>query len=130
MYSIEGMPAGERAQVAVFGRSWKILRIIDDVPGTWFGDYTTPQAAAAALAAMMHADFLSRPDGPQPHDGIVRQEQDGRWYLFRVELDGTPTRLEGPYDKEEAIGRLRVVVPVDIGDQWVIDYWGIASPIR
>ena len=29
MYAVDGLPAGQKASIALFGNSWKILRIID-----------------------------------------------------------------------------------------------------
>lgn len=130
MYTIEGMPTGERALIALFGNTWKILRIVDDVPGIWFGDFQTPQAAVAGLASELHAQISTVTSGPQPHDGIAKQGEDGRWAVYHVDFDGQLRYLEGPYEKDEAIARLQVLVPVETGDQWVIDAWGVARTLN
>lgn len=130
MYTIDGMPAGERAVIALFGSSWKILRVVGDEPGTWFGDFHTPQAAGVGLAAEVKASFATGDGGIQSHDGVAKQGDDGRWTVYQVDLDGQLRRLEGPYEKDEAIIRLRALVPIDVGDQWVIDIWGVARTLN
>ena len=130
MYTIDGMPIGERALIALFGRTWKILRVVDDIPGTWFGDFPTPQAAVEGLARELHAQIATAAGGPQAHDGIAKQGEDGRWAVYQVDFDGHLRHLEGPYERDEAIARLQVLVPVDTGDQWVIDAWGVARTLN
>jgi len=130
MYDVDGMPVGQRALIAVFGRSWRILRIVDDVPGTWVGNFDSPQAAVAALARELNGSPPSSASEPQPHDGIAKQDEDGRWSVYQVEFNQSLKLLEGPYDKEEAITRLQALVPVSDGDQWVIDVWGVAYTLN
>lgn len=130
MYAVAGLPAGERAAIALFGHTWKILRIVDDVPGTWTGDFATPHEAAAALSIEIEGKAPAAPSGPQPHDGIAKQFEDGRWRVYQVEFTGELRLLEGPYDKQEAITRLQALVPVAEGDQWVIDVWGVRHALN
>ena len=130
MYSIDGMPTGERALIALFGRTWKILRIVEDVPGTWFGDFPTPQAAVAGLASEIHAQISTVARGPQAHDGIAKQGEDGRWTVYQVDFDGQLLHLDGPYEKDEAIARLQALVPLEVGDHWAIDVWGVARTLN
>jgi hypothetical protein len=130
MYTVDGMPVGERAVIALFGRSWKILRVVGDDPGTWNGDFQTPQDAVAGLATQVCAPPSGAEAGPQPYDGIARQDEDGRWTVYQVEPDGGARKLEGPYERDEAIARLRSLVPVDVGDQWVIDVWGVSHTLN
>jgi len=129
MYSVSGLPEGHRASIALFGDRWKILRIVDDIPGTWFGDFPTPQAAIAALAADLGEQELAAGSLPQPHDGVARQHEDGRWSVYQVDTDGTLRLLAGPFDRHDALNRLRTLVPVSEGDQWVIDFWGVTRAL-
>jgi hypothetical protein len=130
MYTVDGLPAGQSASIALFGRTWKILRIVDGIPGTWSGAFTTPQAAIAGLALEINGELPSALSLPQPHDGIAKQHEDGGWSVYQVDFNGEFRLLEGPYDKEEAIARLRALVPVAEGDQWVIDVWGVAHTLN
>jgi hypothetical protein len=54
-YAVENLPKGQEAFIANFGRgnhpNWRILRIINQVQGTWSGKYET---ATHALAALQH----------------------------------------------------------------------------
>lgn len=130
MYTVDGLPAGQRASIAQFGKSWKILRIVDDIPGTWTGNYSTPQEAETALSIEV---IGSAPDvirGPQPGDGIARQNENGQWRVYHIEFDGALHMLGGPYGKQAAIEHLRTLVPVEKGDQWVIDVWGVAHTLN
>src|SRR5260370_22552776 len=52
-YEVEGLPKGQEAFIANFGRGnqphWKIMRTINGVQGTWTGKHETPTHALAAL---------------------------------------------------------------------------------
>jgi hypothetical protein len=52
-YAVTGLPEGQEASIANFGRgkqsNWRIMRIIDGVQGKWCGEYETHAQALAAL---------------------------------------------------------------------------------
>ena len=130
MYAVDGLPPGQRASIAQFGTSWKILLIIDDVPGTWTGNYSTPQEAAAALAISVSGAPPDETRGPQPHDGISKQSEDGFWNVYQMTFERTLQLLAGPFDKSDAIRKLQELVPVEVGDQWVVDVWGVGYTLN
>jgi len=131
MYEVHGLPVGQRALIALFGRTWRFLRIAGDVPDTWAGSYDSPRAALAALAHDVNAEpFTSDPTMLQPHDGVAKQDEAGRWSVYRVEPDRRLRFLDGPFEKQEAIGRLRELVPISEGDQWAVDVWGVAHTLN
>lgn len=103
MYSVDGLPAGQRASIAQFGKSWKILRIVDDMPGIWTGNYSTPQEAEAALSIEVSGSTPDAPRGPQPGDGIAKQDEEGQWRVYQMESNGALNMLGGPYGKQAAI---------------------------
>jgi hypothetical protein len=130
MYAVDGLPSGEHASIAQFGTTWKILRIVDDVPSTWTGNYSTPQEAAAALSIAVSGVPPEDSRGPQPHDGIARQGEDGLWNVYQMTFGGTLQLLAGPFDKRDAIRTLQDLVPVEVGDRWVIDAWGVGHTLN
>lgn len=131
MYAVDGLPAGQKASIALFGNSWKILRIIDGVPGSWAGHFNSPQEAVSALVSELTGESQpSHSDGPQPHDGIAKQAANGQWSVYRVASNGELEFLEGPFDKRDAVERLRALCPVSEGNQWVIDVWGIGTALN
>ena len=48
-FSVGGLPNGEHAKIALFGRSWRILRWTEEWHGNWTGEYASPEAALADL---------------------------------------------------------------------------------
>ena len=48
-YVVQGLPEGEEADIALFGRRWTILKTTNGVQGRWTGDYETADDALAAL---------------------------------------------------------------------------------
>lgn len=52
-YAVESLPKGQEAFIANFGRgnhpNWRILRIINNVQGGWYGKYESATHALAAL---------------------------------------------------------------------------------
>lgn len=130
MYAVDGLPPGQRASIAQFGTSWKVLRIVDDVPSTWTGNYSTPQEAAAALSFDISGVPPDDTRGPQPHDGIAKQGEDGFWNVYQMTFEGTLQLLAGPFDKSDAIRKLQKLVPVEVGDQWVVDAWGVGHTLN
>ena len=50
-YEVVGLPPKQNVLIGKKDGHWRILRVRNDVPGTWSGTYLTAEAALAALKA-------------------------------------------------------------------------------
>ena len=129
IYEVMGAPAPPKVVIGHVDRKWKVMRGFGDPGSQWIGEFESPAAALSAIATELGAE----PDVPdiQPHDGVARQDGDGAWRVCEVDHNGAEVLLEGPFaSKSKALERLQTLVPVEHGDQWVVDAFGVAHTLN
>lgn len=62
-YAVVGLPPGKNALIGKKAGRWRILRVQDNVPDSWRGDYETAESALAALADELRLE--AQPEQPR-----------------------------------------------------------------
>jgi hypothetical protein len=130
MYEVMGLATPQKVVVGYVDHKWRYMHGFGDSGSQWIGEFETPRAALSAVAAALGAEADDVPT-IQPHDGVARQDDDGAWRVYEVDHEGVEILREGPFaSKDGALERLKVLVPIEQGDQWVVDAFGVAYTLN
>lgn len=130
MYEVSGL-SSPRTIIGRVDHSWKILRGSGEPGAQWVGDYQSPADALVALAKELGAEADVPILNAQPHDGIAQQDSDGRWNVYELDEFGVSVHKAGPLSsRSEAIDELKRIVPVESGDQFVVDAQGVVQVLN
>lgn len=127
-YEVAGLPSGQRVVIGQVNHDWRILSGAGEPGAQWSGDFKSPTEALKGLASTLGVEADVPPMDAQAHDGVARQDEEGRWDVWVLDEFNVMERHAGPIvSKSDATKELQRLVPVKDGDQFVVDAIGVVE---